>query len=403
MTVDIIKPRVSYEDNLISYLETFRADVLDTKKVPYKAGVDSADLGLDLFKKFELNSLIKELTDSNFDYAPYELRKFMKVDMTEFETEVLIIGAGGVTSWFLPQLIKLYYNFLIKRNANALPEHQQSVNIVLVDGDICETKNLLRQNFIPEDVNSNKAKVLSERYSNIYENVKVSYIDKYMYSKDFFEKIVKEDPPAEFLNEDMYFNIDSFTYKSGRTVINLVDNELTKHMIDFFLYNSFMRLTSLRLNRYFSVGCDVYNGTVYTTVLRGKTYSEDFRETSFVIDDGSIHQESCAEIAETQTVEQTFDSNTMGANILATLYSNFLANPLNFETSKVDYTSTAQPQITSTRNEYLDEFKLNIIYTSVYRLLVTPYLNRWGTFRKTPLGNYYERVDTFLKEYMDIV
>ena len=34
-----------------------------------------------------------------------------------------------------------------------------------------ETKNILRQNFIHEDVGRNKAEVLTERYAGLYSNV----------------------------------------------------------------------------------------------------------------------------------------------------------------------------------------------------------------------------------------
>ena len=154
-----------------------------------------------------------------------------------------------------------------------------------------------------------------------------------------------------------------------RTIINLVDNELTKHMIDFMLSAHYER-SPCSLLRYFSVGCDVYNGTVYSTVIGDSLYSLDFKESTFKNDDGSIHQESCAEVAEVQTVEQTFDSNTMGANILATLFSNFLANPLKFETQKVEFVSTSEPKSYTIKKSNIDIIKLKVLYEDFYNFYI---------------------------------
>ena len=44
--------------------------------------------------------------------------------------KIIIIGAGGVTSWFLPQLIKILYNYKVKRNLNT-----SVIEIVLIDND----------------------------------------------------------------------------------------------------------------------------------------------------------------------------------------------------------------------------------------------------------------------------
>lgn len=43
--------------------------------------------------------------------------------------KIFILGAGGVTSWFLPQLLKIIYNYKIKNNC------LRTYEIVLMDGD----------------------------------------------------------------------------------------------------------------------------------------------------------------------------------------------------------------------------------------------------------------------------
>lgn len=59
-----------------------------------------------------------------------------------------IIGAGGVGSWLAPSLC-----MLIGRE-----------NVVLIDGDTLEKKNLNRQLFTEQDIGRNKAEALAEKY-----------------------------------------------------------------------------------------------------------------------------------------------------------------------------------------------------------------------------------------------
>jgi hypothetical protein len=59
-----------------------------------------------------------------------------------------IIGCGGVGSWLAPSLCLL----------------RSPQEIILVDGDTLEQKNLNRQLFTPEQVGSNKAEALAEKY-----------------------------------------------------------------------------------------------------------------------------------------------------------------------------------------------------------------------------------------------
>jgi molybdopterin/thiamine biosynthesis adenylyltransferase len=59
-----------------------------------------------------------------------------------------IIGCGGVGSWLVPKLAKLV----------------PTKDIILMDGDVLEEKNLDRQLFDPHCIGMNKAEALAERY-----------------------------------------------------------------------------------------------------------------------------------------------------------------------------------------------------------------------------------------------
>ncbi len=67
--------------------------------------------------------------------------------------KIIVLGAGGTGGYVIPHLYRL--GFASNRN----------VRIIVCDGDIVEEKNLIRQNFIEQDIGRNKAQVQAERYS----------------------------------------------------------------------------------------------------------------------------------------------------------------------------------------------------------------------------------------------
>lgn len=67
--------------------------------------------------------------------------------------KIIVLGAGGTGGYVIPHLYRLAFG----RNGN--------VRIIICDGDVVEEKNLVRQNFVEQDIGHNKAKVLAERYS----------------------------------------------------------------------------------------------------------------------------------------------------------------------------------------------------------------------------------------------
>lgn len=67
--------------------------------------------------------------------------------------KIIVIGAGGTGGYVIPHLYRLAYS--TRRN----------IRIIVCDGDVVEDKNLIRQNFIEQDIGRNKAQVQAERYS----------------------------------------------------------------------------------------------------------------------------------------------------------------------------------------------------------------------------------------------
>ncbi len=66
------------------------------------------------------------------------------------------------------------------------------IRIVMVDGDMVEEKNLVRQAFLPQDIGHNKAQVMAEMLSQVY-GLSVDYYDSYIDCEEDIEKLVGDD------------------------------------------------------------------------------------------------------------------------------------------------------------------------------------------------------------------
>ncbi len=67
--------------------------------------------------------------------------------------KIVVIGAGGTGGYVIPHLYRLGY------------ASHRDVRVIVCDGDVVEEKNLIRQNFVEQDIGRNKAQAQAERYS----------------------------------------------------------------------------------------------------------------------------------------------------------------------------------------------------------------------------------------------
>lgn len=179
-----------------------------------------------------------------------------------------------------------------------------------------ETKNLIRQNFISDDVNSNKAQVLSERYSEIYPNITVSFIPKYATYKKFDEQYL----PQNKYEEEHFVDIDALGIIPNDVLINLVDNEGFKKKLDVFCKE--------HLNFLFAAGVNLFNGQAYfSNNRRTNGYVHDHADLLNIFDEVSVH--ACADADANGTddnPEQLFNGNDVAASILSNLYQTVLTD-----------------------------------------------------------------------------
>jgi len=78
---------------------------------------------------------------------------------------IFIVGCGGTGSRLMPMLVQFLRTITRPHNPMGILENPK---IYLVDDDVVEQKNLLRQNFIDQDVGKPKAVVLADRYSRAF-------------------------------------------------------------------------------------------------------------------------------------------------------------------------------------------------------------------------------------------
>ena len=85
---------------------------------------------------------------------------------------VIVVGAGGTGGRLIPPLMQIL---------------KQGDSVAIVDGDIVEQRNLLRQNFRIRDIGENKAEVMARRYRRDGINVAAFAT---MYKSDLYREMI---------------------------------------------------------------------------------------------------------------------------------------------------------------------------------------------------------------------
>lgn len=94
--------------------------------------------------------------------------------------KVVMLGAGGTGGHIAPHLYRLLYAL------------NRPVRFIVCDGDVVETKNLVRQNFIPADLGENKAKVIAERYSTVF-GMETEYVPSFVETEAQLQELLTPD------------------------------------------------------------------------------------------------------------------------------------------------------------------------------------------------------------------
>lgn len=100
----------------------------------------------------------------------------------------VVVGAGGTGGYLIPQLTR---QIKLQNDLRGLEGHQPHL-LTIIDGDIVEQKNLVRQQFIDRDINRNKAQVMAERYGRAFQ-LAVNYVTDYIESTEMLTSLVNNE------------------------------------------------------------------------------------------------------------------------------------------------------------------------------------------------------------------
>lgn len=95
---------------------------------------------------------------------------------------IVFVGAGGTNGYAIPNILRLFAT-------NPLAKY--AIEFYIIDPDIVEEKNIIRQNFIESDIGKYKADVLAARYGQAYGIPIRSYHNK-IQDKTFHDTIFVE-------------------------------------------------------------------------------------------------------------------------------------------------------------------------------------------------------------------
>lgn len=197
----------------------------------------------------------------------------------ELISEIVVVGCGGTGSWLLPKLVKTINDGIRKSII------RKDVKLILIDGDIVEEKNLVRQNFIEQDIGQNKAEVMASRYGpHLINEDGAIFIDKYIADSERYEKLTAEDKDFYFNFEEMYNSLECYSIpfaqrgmKYSRVVFNLVDNNIARQtlhkIVSGMIDNDYKTYV-------IDVGNDMYNGQAFTSMYSN---SNPYGESMFKV------------------------------------------------------------------------------------------------------------------------
>jgi hypothetical protein len=163
--------------------------------------------------------------------------KYTETDVTP--KNVFLFGCGGTGSRTISPLIQL-----LKAQSNWL----LNPNIYLIDGDIVESKNCARQNFIPADVGKNKAEVLATRYSKAFDT-KISFYP-FFFDKDR-KQLFKRDSFRTFTPHNLSHFRAEFLKNHSKSIVGQGEDYDLAKMTGFLCGSETLTLTeSLIRNAY---------------------------------------------------------------------------------------------------------------------------------------------------------
>lgn len=127
---------------------------------------------------------------------------------------LLVVGTGGTGGYVIQYLCRLLY--ALQQQETSLP-----ITLTVMDGDVVESGNLLRQHFLPQDVGRPKAAVLAERFGAVY-HLPIFAVPHYLTTVDGLDSFLHSPAHGHFTPSSHPWDV----------IIGCVDNHATRQLLD---------------------------------------------------------------------------------------------------------------------------------------------------------------------------
>lgn len=209
----------------------------------------------------------------------------------------VVVGAGGTGGYLVPHLVRQIGLLNERIPGSRRPGRRNNKHsITLVDGDVVEQKNLVRQNFTQRDLGKNKAEVLANRYGKAF-NVSVGAIPEFIESPSHFAQLIQQSVQATRPGEDNIYSEEigennfSRGFASNRhlsiVLIDCTDNNKTRLIIE--TVGKQLRSES-KLHYLISSGNEEKNGQVVFSALNSNAQNPLSREFKRLNDSSSYNR-----------------------------------------------------------------------------------------------------------------
>ena len=329
-------------------------------------------------------------------------------------TNIVIIGGGGTGSRLIPPLAQLVRSSIRKNNPLSWIE---KINIHIIDGDVVETKNLVRKNFISPDVGKNKAVVLAERYSKGFD-IPIAAIPKFLMEEEDLDPWNYESPTGKaslgniFKSAVIILAVDSA--KARKRILNEViaaDPSGNQFWIDAGNEDDFGQIKCFTSH---TLWATLYRGdpapaSIAEYLLKGMPDKIPCRmDIPFIPFDEryyhhlgeSVEEKSCADLPQTLAI-----NTAMSTLILCTLQNFLQMRPISYECQRFSLngsmtTTQLSPLLLAKRafgrNGISPGSSVHNAYANCPQIIVKPF-NTWATNNAEVSKLYQEDLFQFLK------
>lgn len=224
---------------------------------------------------------------------------------TQRPVKIVMLGAGGTGAHIAPHLYRLLYAL------------DRQVKFIICDGDTVEDKNLVRQNFTQADLGENKARVIAERYSDVF-GLETSYIPHFIENAEQLATLLSPETHSCFVRKARTGGRWE-TFHELVILIGAVDNNRSRKLCQ----EVFLKAKELI---YIDSGNGEYTGQVVCGIRRGgKTF---YKPVGLLYPEVNSPEDlfptemSCAEAS--VSAPQTIVANLMAATTVVTMIYNIL-------------------------------------------------------------------------------